>query len=191
MTRFASSLLALTASLSLVACAAQDVDLTTEEVLAEVDGALEVAEDAEGTVGLCIEDLAGCIADGAEGCRAAFKECMPKLGKHAKGGKGKHPRARKFGDEVDGAADAVDGEKPKGPRKGPRGQLRMCIHEMVGCILDDGGDVAECADTAKACVKAAAQAHKAHMCEKGLAHCAAGDAPAELCAKIDEKCAQE
>ena len=64
-----------------------------------------------------------------------------------------------------------------------------CIDELEACATD-GGVAADCAEAARSCLKAAAEARFAEMCEHQLAKCSEEGAPAEQCTAIEAHCAE-
>ncbi|MBT9555889.1 MAG: hypothetical protein IV100_07670 [Myxococcales bacterium] len=114
-------------------------------------------------------------------------------------------------DEAPSMGDAPDGDGEGGPKGGAfkagcgkimkaagkakakcehhHEVVKACIDDLVLCVTD-GGAPADCATDARDCLKSAAEAAFAKKCEEKLAQCEENGAPAELCEKIANHCAE-
>jgi hypothetical protein len=201
--------MSLTLTASYLGCAADECetdstyeeDLTVENSLAELEGALEVEEDFKGTVVGCVDALAACFQDEtATSCVGDFKVCLPKhpkLFKKLAGPPGKVLSDKEVLDQVPEDADEevdteldpmeteLDEEVTDAPK--PKFPALKCVKHLKKCVSNEG-DLDECVEKTSMCIKKVLT-HRFHMLCKG-AHkkCQNQEAPVQLCEKVSAVC---
>ncbi len=88
-----------------------------------------------------------------------------------------------------------EGERPEGdrPERGemarrPMPNLRPCFEGLFSCV--EGGELGACFEEARTCVETQLDEHHDNLCERGLAHCADEQAPADRCEALADRCAE-